>query len=255
MGKRFQVWYLFIYFSFKTKVGNYTISITIHTFFTIESLLEFCWSLSIALYIHSYWLLCSWYWRVCIECDWRLFECVSWSVIVHFNVCTYFSRLVIWRLRFLFEWFGVFRGQDFSPSLTVFGRWIGDLCESSFIGGNFLFLKGWFVLMCVFLQTTSLDFSLFVTSFSLCVSLVKFVWFQMDQFLYKISIFLFLIDVIYPPCNRDMNVFSLVGPSYFPCFQEGHIPLVLYFLCFLFFFKTACRIEVTKFGMSFQWDS
>ena len=60
--------------------------------------------------------------------------------------------------------------------------------------------------------------------------------FQLDQFLHESSIFVCLIDYIRPPCNRGVDVFSIVVPYYFPCFQKGHFPLVFHLKYFFFFF-------------------
>ena len=60
--------------------------------------------------------------------------------------------------------------------------------------------------------------------------------FQLDQFLHESSILVVLIGCIRPPCNRCVAVFFNVGLFYFPCFQEGHIPLVFHLKYFFFFF-------------------
>ena len=43
------------------------------------------------------------------------------------------------------------------------------------------------------------------------------------------------------PCNRCVVIFSVKGPNNFPCFQEGHIPLVFNLNCFFFFFVNNAR--------------
>ena len=46
----------------------------------------------------------------------------------------------------------------------------------------------------------------------------------------------FLDWCIHLPCNRDVVVFSHVGPNNFPSFSEGHIPLVFHLKFFRVFF-------------------
>ena len=57
---------------------------------------------------------------------------------------------------------------------------------------------------------------------------------QLDQFLQECSIFVVLIGCIRSSCNRGAAVFSYVAHCNFPCFQEGHIPLVFHLKYFLF---------------------
>ena len=68
----------------------------------------------------------------------------------------------------MFKLFRLFGRQVFLVCLTVFGEWIGDLCKSCFVGGDFALLRvvrvGVVDPMSVFAQNTSFDFSLFLTS-------------------------------------------------------------------------------------------
>ena len=59
--------------------------------------------------------------------------------------------------------------------------------------------------------------------------------FQLVQFLHVCSIFVVLIGCVRPPCIRGVAVFYHIGPYSFPCFQEGHIPLLLHLEYFLLF--------------------
>ena len=79
------------------------VCVAVHAFYTIGSLQGFCWSLSIGLFIHSHWWLCSWWWRDCIEFSWGQFECAFGSFAVHFAIHIYFSSLANGSLCFLFK--------------------------------------------------------------------------------------------------------------------------------------------------------
>ena len=92
-----------ICYTFQIEAGNYPGYVTVHTFYTIGPLKGFCWSLSIALFIHSHKWLCSWCWGDCIKFGWEQFECTSWSFTVHFGVDMYSFSLANESLYFPFK--------------------------------------------------------------------------------------------------------------------------------------------------------
>ena len=47
------------------------------------------------------------------------------------------------------------------------------------------------------------------------------IWFQLNQFLHKSSIFVILIDCICSLCYRSVGIFAYVSTYNFPCFQEN----------------------------------
>ena len=93
-----------------------------------------------------------------------IFECTSWSFLIHFGVHLYFRSLTNEELWFLFSCLGLGR-QVLSLSLMLFGGRIGDLCNGCF-DRDFVFSGvrvGVIDPTCVFVGTTTLDLSPFAT--------------------------------------------------------------------------------------------
>ena len=132
---------------------------------------------------------------------------------------------------------GFLRENFFSLSLMVFGGWIGDLCKSCFVGGDFLLLGGVVCVgvvdpMCVFAWTISLDFSLFLTCWvcacwnSAECSIFRSSWnfsqsFGTNWISFSMRALYFLSWLT--PYDRGISVFCYVGPYSFPCFKVGHV--------------------------------
>ena len=77
--------------------------------------------------------------------------------------------------------------------------------------------------------------------FQVLLKLWSIIRFQLNQFFHDSSIFVVLIGCIHPLCNRSVAVFSHEAPYNFPCFQEGHIPLVFHLKYFFFFFVNIAK--------------
>ena len=86
--------------------------------------------------------------------------------------------------------------------------------------------------------------------FHVLLNLWSTIRFQLDQFLYESSIFVIFIGCIHPSYNRGVAVFFHISSNNFPCFQEGHIPLLFHHKHFLFFFVNIARSCVIRMILS-----
>ena len=69
---------------------------------------------------------------------------------------------------------------------------------------------------------------------------------QLDQFLYKCSIFVVVIGSIRSSCNGGVAAFSHIAPYNSPSFQEGNIPLVFNLSYFFFFLVNSTSFCVSR---------
>ena len=118
--------------------------------------------------------------------------------------------------------------------LCLSGRFCVLSLRLSHIG--FLFILNFLLSLCL------LKFGqVFFFFFQVNLKLWPIIWFQLDPFLHKSSVFIFLVDWIHSPCNRSL--FSLIkNPSVFLAFWKD--TLVLGFtssISFFFFFINITR--------------
>ena len=80
--------------------------------------------------------------------------------------------------------------------LCLSGRFCMLSLRISHIG--FLFIFNFLLSLCL------LKFGLVYVFFQVILKLWPIIWFQLDPFLHKSSVFIFLVDWIHSPCNRSM---------------------------------------------------
>ena len=149
----------------------------------------------------------------------------------------------------LFKLFSFFGWQIFSLFLKLEGGRIGNLCMFCWRFCTFRSSSCWssrsYVCFCLDYNIGSLPISDPLLSwclvkfgrefFQTLLKLWPIIRYQLDQFLYESSLFVFLNGCIRPPCNRGITLSSRVGPYCFSSFQEGHFPLLFHLKYFLFF--------------------